>query len=186
MTLATTVAGAMIGAVATALSDRLTSRPGDRMDMTELPGCTMAIVLLGRDGSAVSRTIDDMTGRLGFSHVYLDPCRVNGSGERMVVGYTATRGVHWERAAAYKPERRQARIDLEASTAREVWGCVRSQLGRPMNKTALALGIDSRATCVGLIVSCLPWSMQEDLHALKIGPCISPNTLAEYFAIGAP
>jgi hypothetical protein len=155
--------------------------------MADAPGCRVAIVLCGRDeSSAVSRTIDDMTGRRGFSHVYLDPCRVDAHGQRMVVGYTAAKGVHWSRADEYKPERRHVRIELEPTTAREVWGCVRSQLGRPMNIGALVLGVDSRATCVGLIVACLPWSMQEDLHALKIGPCISPNTIAEYFALGAP
>lgn len=186
MTIATAVAGMMLGSVAGALRDRLTSRPRDRVDMREVPGCTMAIVLLGRDDSAVSRTIDDMTGRRGFSHVYLDPCRMNAAGERMVIGYTAAKGVHWERESNYKPKRRRARVELEPNTAREVWGCVRSRLGRPMNTTALMLGVDSPATCVGLIVACLPWSMQEDLHALKIGPCISPNTIAEYFALGAP
>jgi hypothetical protein len=183
MNIAATVAGWMLGGVASAYRDRLTSRPRDRVDMQDVPQCRMAIVLLARDGSAVSRTIDDMTGKRGFSHVYLDPCRANAAGERMVVGYTAARGVHWEREADNKPERGRARIELEPEVAREVWGCVRSRLGQPMNVTALVLGMDHRATCVGLIVACLPWEMQSQLHALKVGPCVSPNTIAEYFGV---
>lgn len=184
MTLLTAVAGAMVGAAARAYRDRLTSRPQDRTDLTPVEDCEVAIVLVGRDDKdPVSRAIDDMTGRRGFSHVLLDACRVDEHGRRVAVDYTVRHGVHWSTLDQYR-HRRIVSIPLPFPIGLEVWGCVRAQLGRPMDVAAIALGIDTRASCVGLIVACLPWSMQEDLLALRRGPCVSPNTLAEYWGIG--
>lgn len=160
--------------------------PGPRDELVPDPRpCNVAIVLVASDGSSVSRTIDAMTGGLGFSHCYVDPCRVDERGESMVVGYSVARGVHWQRASEYKPTRRHVRIELDARTGAEVWGCVRTRFGRPLRASAIAFGIDSASTCVGLVVSCLPYAMQQRMRRYQVGPCISPNTLAAFFGVDA-
>jgi hypothetical protein len=156
--------------------------PRDELDASPSP-CSIAIVLVRSDGSLVSRTIDAMTGGYGFSHVYVDPCRVNAQGESMVVGYSPRLGVHWQRAADYKPERVHVRVELDERTGAELWGCVRTRFGRPLKIGAIAMGLDSAGTCVGLVVGCLPMRLQDELRKLQIGPCISPNTLAAYYGL---
>jgi len=167
---------------AIAQTDRLpTSR--DELEAVLEP-CRMAIVLVGIDGTRVSRTIDAMTGGLGWSHCYFDPCRRDAQGRRRVIGYTVAKGVHWADPATYKNGRKHARIELDATTGAEVWGCVRTRIGRPLRVSALVLGVPSAATCVGLVVGCLPWRIQERLRAMQKGPCISPNTLAAFYGVG--
>lgn len=146
-------------------------------------GCKISIVLVRSDGSLVSRTIDAMTGGYGFSHCYVDPCRSNAAGEPMVVGYSPKLGVHWQRASDYKPERQRVRVELDERTGAELWGCVRTRFGRPLKIGALAMGLDSAGTCVGLVVGCLPSKLRTELRAMQVGPCISPNTLAAYFGV---
>ncbi len=167
--------------VAVANSDPL---PGPRDELVPAPyPCKLAIVLVAADDSRISRTIDSMTGGRGFSHCYFDPCRVDELGNRRVVGYSVARGVHWADANEYKSDRRQVRVELEERAGAEIWGCVRTRFGRPLRVSSLVLGVDSAATCVGLIVACLPYAMQQDLKAMQVGPCISPNTLAAYFGV---
>lgn len=182
MSLATAITSALATVTALAWRDRVTARPKDRRDLDSVGDCEMAIVLVGRDdASVVSRTIDDMTGALGWSHVLLDPCRVE-NGERLFVDYTAGEGVHWTTLERYA-HRRMASIPLPEPLASEVWGCTRARLGRPMSVPALALGLETQASCVGLIVSCLPWAMQRELHRRRVGPCVSPNTIALAYGV---
>lgn len=167
--------------VAVANSDPL---PGKRDELGPVTSpCNLAIVLVGVDDSRISQQIDRMTGGLGFSHSYFDPCRVDEIGVRRVVGYSVARGVHWADEDEYKSGRRKVRIELDATTGAEIWGCVRTRFGRPLRVSSLVLGVDSAATCVGLIVACLPYAMQQELRAVQVGPCISPNTLARYFGV---
>lgn len=183
MSLATAIASSLATMTALAWRDRVGSRPDARTDHLEVGDCRVSIVLIGRDEeSAVSRAIDDVTGSLGFSHLLLDPCRVDAQQRRMFVDYTAARGVHWTTLQPYA-HRRVVSIPLPDPLATEVWGCTRARLGQPMNVQALALGLDTRASCVGLIVSCLPWSMQRELHKRRVGPCVSPNTIALAYGV---
>lgn len=156
----------------------------DRRDMHRADACDVAIVLLAVDpADPVSVAIDNRTGRRGFSHAYVDPCRVDDEGRSMVIGYTVARGVHWEYADRYKPTRARVRVKLDAVTGGELWGCVRARIGRPLQVESVVLGIDTASSCVGLIVACLPFAVQDKLRALQEGPCVSPNTLARYFGV---
>jgi hypothetical protein len=157
----------------------------DPRDMQRADACDVAIVLVAVDpADPVSTAIDARTGRRGFSHVYVDPCRIEpGSGRRMVVGYSVARGVHWSYADKYKPTRDRVRVRLDAATGSELWGCVRSRIGKPLHVESVVLGIDTASSCVGLIVTCLPFAVQAKLRALQEGPCVSPNTLARYFGV---
>lgn len=159
--------------------------PSDVMDAVG-PTCAMAIVLVAADDSAIARAIDATTGRLGWSHVYFDPCVTDGDGRRRVIAYTVRDGVHWTDPNVYKSNRTHARIDLDPRTGGEILGCIRMRLGRPFRVSHLLRGIDSAATCVGLLVSCMPWKMQQELRAVQVGPCISPNTIAAYFGVPSP
>lgn len=174
-------AGAMATIAAVAHADPLPSAV-DELVPTDYP-CNVAIVLVGVDGTRVAQTIDRLTGGGGFSHCYIDPCRVDEQGRRRVIGYTVANGVHWTDPATYKTGRRHVRVELDERTGAELWGCVRARIGRPLRVSSLLLGVDSAATCVGLVVGCLPLRLQQQLRELQVGPCISPNTLAAYFGV---
>jgi hypothetical protein len=147
-----------------------------------LESCTVSLVLVGADDSILSRMIDRATGRGGFSHVYVDPCRtVNG--KPRVIDYTVARGVHWASPNIYR-KRRRVRLELDAATGAELWGCVRSRIGRPFRMLPMAIAGGSAASCVGLVVSCMPGWLRTELEARRVGPCISPNTLAAFAGIG--
>lgn len=167
---------------AIANGDRL---PTNRVEYHPVRECQIAIMLVASDGTPVARAIDASTGGLGWTHCFIDPCRVDAEGQRMVLGYTVANGVHWATLEGYKSERKRARIELDARTGAEVWGCARARLGKPLRVSSLVLGVPSAATCVGLVVECLPFRMQQALRARQVGPCISPNTLAAFFGIGA-
>lgn len=147
-----------------------------------LEACTASLVLVGVDRSSrVSRTIDAVTGYDGFSHTYVDPCRTV-DGRHTVIDYTVRDGVHWASPDIYADRRRVA-INLDARTAAELWGCVRARIGRPLRVAPLIFGRDSQSTCIGLVVACLPTSLRQQLEAVRVGPCISPNTLARFFKV---
>lgn len=154
------------------------------VDMTHADACTMAIVLVASDGSATARAIDATTGGLGWTHVYLDPCRTDTSGRPVAIGYTLASGVHWMDPRIYKSNRKQARIDLDPRTGAEIFGCVRARLGKPFSVLDLIRGARSNATCVGLVVGCMPWELQRKLAAVQVGPCVSPNTISTFFGVG--
>lgn len=184
MSLAIAVLSTLANMANAGASDRLILRGSD---LDPVADCRMAIVLVSADRTPTARAIDRVTGKGGWSHVYFDPCRQTPQGERRVVAYTMREGVHWTDPATYKRAGRvHARIDLDDRTATEIWGCVRARMGRPFRVSHLVAGVDSAATCVGLIVGCLPWAMQERLAKIKVGPCISPNTLATFFGVGSP
>jgi hypothetical protein len=174
------VIGMLASAAFAAMRDR-TAKSSERRDLEPLDACAMSIVLVGVDGSRVSRAVDDATGGLGWSHVLFDPCRREGE-RSMVVDYTVRGGVHWSTLEPYA-RRRLEYIALDPVAAGETWGCIRSKLGRPFRPLDLVAGHSEAGSCVGLIVSCLPWSMQEAMRPLIVGPCISPNTIAAYFGV---
>lgn len=175
----------VVGALASAAFGLVRERQADRsqrVDHVPRPACTLSIVLVGVDASSrVSTAIDAATGRRGFSHVLFDPCRER-DGTPLVVDYTMRRGVHWSSLDTYDG-RRLERVELDAQTGLETWGCVRAHLGRPFRGVELAAGNAEAGSCVGLIVKCLPWSLQQAMVPLIEGPCVSPNTLARYFGV---
>jgi hypothetical protein len=161
-------------------------RPAERERVVErLPRCTVALVLVGADDSAVSRAIDARTGGHGFSHVYLDPCRFDpATRERVFIDYTLARGLHWT-TNAYAG-RSQARVYFDGELGDEVFGCVASKMGAPFNVAPLVAGVESDQTCAGLIVHCLPPLLRRTIREAadpRKQRCVSPNDLAVFFDV---
>lgn len=149
-----------------------------------VPDCRPSLGLVRVDpASVVSKMVDRLTGSRGYSHVYVDPCRTI-DGKRMVIDYTPLRGVHWAPVNVYA-NRQVDFVKLDDQQAMEVWGCVRSRIGRPFKVAPMVLAAPSVANCVGLVVSCMPGDIRRELDKLREGPCVSPNTLARYFLGGA-
>lgn len=149
-----------------------------------LEQCSVSIVLVAVDPSdRVSVAVDRVTGRRGWSHCYVDPCRTR-DGVVSIVDYTVRRGVHWSLPQRYASRERVA-IRLDPVTASELWGCVRGRIGKAWDAGPLLVGQESAATCVGLVVACLPGAMRDRLEPLREGPCLSPNTLARFFGLTA-
>jgi hypothetical protein len=149
------------------------------VDLTTLrPDCRVALVVVGVDpASFISRAVDRVTGRGGYSHVYIDTCR-ELDGRPVVIDYTMRRGVHYGDPSAYA-SRPRLRIELDPLTAAQVEGCARARIGSRFELYPMALR-SSAATCVGLVVSCLPPWMRAELETMRKGPCISPNTVAAW------
>lgn len=148
-------------------------------DAAYVDGCTAALVVVGVDRrSPVSLAIDKVTGGGGYSHVYVDPCRAV-DGERVVLDYTVRRGVHWTSPDIYA-RRKLLRIELTPGDAAVLWACARERIGNPLRIKPLVFGRDSEDTCIGIVVACLPAQWRASLEAHRVGPCISPNTLAAY------
>lgn len=159
-------------------------RPRERERVLErLPQCTVSLVLVGVDPSSpISTGIDAKTGRAGFSHVYLDACRVDELGRRVVIDYTAARGVHWSDASGYAA-RAKATIELGGELGAEVFGCVASKLGAPFRIAPLIAMVENDTTCTGLIVHCMPPALRRELRDRTGDRCVSPNDLARFFGV---
>jgi len=143
--------------------------------------CSIALVLVGVDTSSLaSRTVDAVTGRRGFSHVYLDLC-LAVDGRHRVIDYTITDGVHFAIPEKYAACRREW-VTLPAVLGAEVWACVRARMARPLRVLPLALG-NNDDTCIGLVVACMPERFRAELEILREGPCVSPNTLARWAGV---
>lgn len=158
---------------------RTASRDAHRVQTTPALSCRASLVLVGVDNDPLSRTIDDITGSLGFSHVYLDPC-LAVDGERAIIDFDVRRGVHWSTVDAYA-HRPRRRVELPADLAQQILGCAQARIRQPLSIETF--GIDESVNCVGMILGCMPWALLEELRALQVGPCISPNTLAAYFEV---
>lgn len=143
--------------------------------------CTSALVLVGVDRSPLSKAIDKLTGGRGFSHVYVDPCRVV-DGERRVVDYSVRHGVTWASPDVYR-SRRRVRVELSPAASAMLWPCIRARMGRPLRILPLALAGDANATCIGLVLTCMPAEFRAMLEELREGPCVSPNTLARWAGV---
>lgn len=151
--------------------------PAPRLEAA--PDCLPALVVVGVDPrSPVSRAVDKATGERGFSHVYVDPC-VALDGRHAIVDYTVRRGLHLASPSTYDG-RRLLRVELQPDDARALWACVRGRMGKPLRVTPLVFGRESKSTCIGVVVACMPPSFRAALEPLREGPCISPNTVARW------
>jgi hypothetical protein len=147
-----------------------------------LPYCTITVVLVGVDDSAIARGIDATSGSGGWSHVYLDPCRIDEGGARLVIDYTAEGGVHWTDAARYG-SRPRAYIELDGTMGHEVYGCVRAKLGAPFDIAKLLARVDTDEVCSGLIANCFPPALRRAIRS--DGRCPTPNDIARAFGVHA-
>lgn len=153
----------------------------------------------------ISRTINSLTGRYGYSHLAIDCGEVDvPTGRRVMVEATMGFGVHYAFQGEYgqrpfvRLPLRETGVDIEAFC-----DCVRGKVGEKFDDLeAITLGIldnPARQICSDLATVCLPQEMREKiarfhkravLHPLSIardhirgtGPRLfmSPNGFAEF------
>jgi hypothetical protein len=157
----------------------------------------------------IGNTIDDLTGRYGYSHLAVDCGEVDvRSGKRVMIEATVPLGVHYAFQEEYG-QRPFVRIPLQNAgmDIHQFCACVRSKVGEKFdNLEVITLGIldnPARQLCSDVATICLPEEMREKiaryhkgrvLHPLSAtrdelhgaGPrlFVSPNGFAEFF--GAP
>ncbi len=173
-------------------------------------GAAQCSLLIFVPRNAISATIDELTGRYGYSHLAVDCGEVDlPTGKRVMVESTVGEGVHKSFQDEYG-ERKFVRIPLEGIgiSATEFRTCVHSKVGEKFdNEEALTLGLvhdPARQICSDLATVCLPETLRAEiarchqagrlhsLSALRINSgrdkalrlFVSPNGFAEYF--GAP
>jgi hypothetical protein len=157
----------------------------------------------------ISRTINTLTGRYGYSHLAIDCGEVDlPSGRRVMIEVTMGSGVHYAFQDEYS-ERPFVRLPLRETgmDVDQFCACIHSKVGEKFdNLEAVTLGIldnPARQICSDLATVCLPEEMRSQIaryhkraviHPLSAvrdvmqgsGPRLfmSPNGFAEFF--GAP
>lgn len=157
----------------------------------------------------VSRTINNLTGRYGYSHLAIDCGEVDEpSGRRVMIEATVRAGVHYSFQDEYG-SRPFVRIPLRkiGLDVQRFCQCVHTRVGDKFDDLeAITLGIldnPARQICSDLVTVCLPEKMRAEIarahrraviHPLsavkdeKPGPgfrlFMSPNGFAEF--LGAP
>ncbi len=157
----------------------------------------------------ISRLINDLTGRYGYSHLAIDCGEIDGAtGRRVMIEATMDAGVHYAFQDEYgkRPFARLplSQVDIDVQRFCE---CVHEKVGEKFdNFEAITLGIfdnPARQICSDLATVCLPEDVRDliaryhrkaVIHPLaavkdeKLGPgfrlFVSPNGFAEFF--GAP
>lgn len=153
----------------------------------------------------VSRTINSLTGRYGYSHLAVDCGEVDvPTGRRVMIEATMGFGVHYAFQDEYG-KRPFVRLPLRETGVdiKEFCKCVRAKIGEKFDDLeAITLGIldnPARQICSDLATVCLPQEMREKiarfhkravLHPLSVardqirgtGPRLfmSPNGFAEF------
>jgi hypothetical protein len=172
-------------------------------------GTAQADLLLYVPRNPIGRTIDDLTGRYGYSHLAIDCGEVDlPTGRRVMIESTVAPGVHYAFLEEYG-QRPYARVplrntgmDIEAFCA-----CVHAKVGDHFDDLeVISLGMldnPARQICSDLATVCLPEEMREEIaryhHKAVVHPLaavkderqgpgfrlfMSPNGFAEF--LGAP
>jgi hypothetical protein len=157
----------------------------------------------------ISRTINNFTGRYGYSHLAIDCGEVDvPTGKRVMIEVTMGVGVHYSFQAAYG-SRPYVRIPLRLTgiDVEQFCACVQKKVGEKFdNLEAITLGIldnPARQICSDLATNCLPEAIRDEIvrchrravihplaavrdqrPGLRIRLFMSPNGFAEFF--GAP
>jgi hypothetical protein len=117
----------------------------------------------------IGRTISNLTGRYGYSHLAIDPGEIDEqTGRRVMIEATVGHGVHYAFQNEYG-ERPFARVPLW-KTGLDVSGfsqCVRARVGEKFDDLeAITLGIldnPARQICSDLATVCLPEEMRQEI-----------------------
>jgi hypothetical protein len=171
-------------------------------------GECQADLLLFVPRNEIGRTIDDLTGKYGYSHLAIDCGEVDiPTGRRVMIESTVLPGVHYAFLEEYG-ERPFARLSLQNSglEIEEFCECIHASVGRHFDDLeVLTLGIldnPARQICSDVATVCLPEEMRQRiihchdgrvLHPLSVARhempgfkarlYVSPNGYAEFFAI---
>ena len=165
-------------------------------------------VLLFVPRNQIGRTISNLTGHYGYSHLAIDPGEIDEpTGRRVMIEATVGHGVHYAFLDEYG-DRPFARVPLwkTGMDVQSFCQCVRARVGERFDDLeALTLGIldnPARQICSDLATVCLPEEMRQEIarchrkaviHPLaavrdeKSGPgfhlFMSPNGFAEFLGI---
>ena len=171
-----------IGATVAALAAlRGQGSPGAEVDGVR-PSCGVSI-LLWEPASVEGRSIDAVTGGVGFSHVALDACEVDSQGASLVIDCRPAVGV--TRIPLYDyGERKPTRVWLPLMAGRELYGCVRGRIGLPYDALGLVLpktGPVGGVVCSQLVFECMPDSLRKKVPPWPPSRPVAPNDLARGF-----
>ena len=156
----------------------------------------------------ISRAINDLTGRYGYSHLAID-CGESDvpTGRRVMIEATVASGVHYAFQGEYgkrpfvRIPLRKAGVDVERFCE-----CIHAKVGEKFDDLeAITLGIfdnPARQICSDLATACLPEKMREEIarchrraviHPLaalrdktsgtSVRLFMSPNGFAEFFGV---
>lgn len=183
------------------------SRPTGPFPMTEETHAGDVLLFVPRN--EISRTINSLTGKYGYSHMAIDCGEIDKpSGRRVMIEATVQAGVHYAFQDEYD-KRPFVRIPLRKAglDVQKFCECIHTHVGDKFDDLeAITLGIldnPARQICSDLATVCLPEEMCEQIaryhrkaviHPLsaardeKPGPgfrlFMSPNGFAEF--LGAP
>src|SRR6476660_3219485 len=128
----------------------------------------------------ISRTINSLTGRYGYSHMAIDCGEIDEStGRRVMIETTIGPGVHYASQDEYgqrpfvRVPLRKAGVDVE-----QFCKCVHARVGEKFDDLeALTLGIldnPARQICSDLATVCLPETMRQEIVRLHRKAVIHP------------
>jgi hypothetical protein len=154
-------------------------------------GTTQADLLLFVPRNEIGRTIDDLTGRYGYSHLAVDCGEIDvPTGRRVMIEATVLPGVHYAFLEEYG-ERPFLRIPLQ-NTGLDVQGfceCVHSKVGEHFDDLeVITLGIldnPARQVCSDVATVCLPDEMRERIIRCHEGTVLHPLSIARHEVTGS-
>jgi hypothetical protein len=153
-------------------------------------GKSLADLLLFVPRNTIGRTIDDLTGRYGYSHLAIDCGELDiPTGRRVMIESTVAPGVHYAFLDEYG-ERPFVRIPLQ-NTGIDVESfciCIHSQVGERFNDLeVLTLGIldnPARQICSDVATVCLPEEMRQKIIRCHDGRVLHPLSVARHEMLG--
>lgn len=139
---------------------------------------TRVAIVLVAPGDLIGWAIDRVTGRRGWSHVFVDPgwkC----DGDPIVIDVSRTHGVQLSTFAAASEGRPTMRIELDDDAGRCVLDRLLPYLGKPYSYASMALQplqtqrVGRGVYCSRVVAECLPDRLRGALP-----PCPAPADLA--------
>jgi hypothetical protein len=156
----------------------------------------------------ISRAIDSLTGRYGYSHLAIDCSEIDEpTGRRVMIEATIDHGVHYAFQDEYS-QRPFVRVPLSQTgmDVQKFCECIHAKVGEKFDDLeAISLGIldnPARQICSDLVTVCLPQEMRDEIarchrkaiiHPLsamreeKLGRefrlFMSPNGFAEFLGV---
>lgn len=153
-------------------------------------GKCQADLLLFVPRNMIGRTIDDLTGRYGYSHLAVDCGEVDvQTGRRVMIEATVAPGVHYAFLEEYG-ERPFARLPLENTgmDIEQFCKCVQAKVGERFNNLeVLTVGIldnPARQICSDVATVCLPEEMRQKIIRCHDGRVIHPLAVARHAMLG--
>jgi hypothetical protein len=153
-------------------------------------GKCQADLLLFVPRNRIGRTIDDLTGRYGYSHLAIDCLEVDvPTGRRVMIESTVAPGVHYAYLEEYG-ERPFARIPLgdTGMDVEQFCQCIRSKVGERFDDLeVISLGVldnPARQVCSDVATVCLPEEMRQAIIRCHDGRVLHPLSVARHGMLG--